>query len=63
MLQKGMNRDPKIAALINKGMPLGRVATVEEIAQTVHFLASPSASFITGQSIVVDSGVSVAVVA
>ena len=36
--------------------PMGRVARVEEIANTVLFLCSDGASFITGQSILVDGG-------
>ena len=38
--------------------PLGRMGTSEDIAQAIVFLCSPKASFITGQNLVVDGGVS-----
>lgn len=63
MLQRGLARQPEIGEILKKSMPLGRVATPEEIANVVHFLASPGASFVNGQSLVVDSGVSVSVLA
>jgi NAD(P)-dependent dehydrogenase (short-subunit alcohol dehydrogenase family) len=37
-------------------MPAGRAATTEEIAQTIVFLASDKARYLTGQSIAVDGG-------
>lgn len=38
---------------------MGRVGTVEEVADTIIFLASESSSFITGQTLAVDGGRSV----
>ena len=37
-------------------IPLGRAATVAEVAQTVRFLLSAEAGAITGQQIRVDGG-------
>jgi 3-oxoacyl-[acyl-carrier protein] reductase len=37
-------------------IPLGRMGTVDDIANTVLFLASPAASYITGQVIHVNGG-------
>lgn len=43
-------------AKIAEQIPLGRFAEPEEIARTTVFLASPRASYITGQVLVVDGG-------
>jgi 3-oxoacyl-[acyl-carrier protein] reductase len=43
------------AALIAR-IPLGRMATADEIAATVAFLASPQASYITGHTLHVNGG-------
>lgn len=61
MLINGVRGDEKRKAMIERSMPLGRTASPEEIAGVAHSLATPSASYVHGQSIVVDSGVSVAV--
>ena len=44
---------------IEQEILLGRLGQCGEIAQVVGFLASPAASYITGQTIVVDGGLSV----
>lgn len=41
-----------------EGVPMARYGTVEEIADTVTFLLSEGAGYITGQNIRVDGGVS-----
>ncbi|MGV9304975.1 MULTISPECIES: SDR family NAD(P)-dependent oxidoreductase [unclassified Nonomuraea] len=41
---------------VNRTIPLGRHAQPEEIAAAFHYLASPEASFMTGQELVVDGG-------
>jgi len=38
-------------------IPMGRYGTVEEIAQTAHFLLSDGAGYITGQNIRMDGGI------
>lgn len=37
-------------------IPIGRLATPEEIAKTVRFLVSPENTYLTGQQIIVDGG-------
>jgi len=48
--------DPQRAADIAAGHPLGRMATPDEIARAIVFLASPAAGFITGAIVMADGG-------
>lgn len=48
--------DAEGKAAMNEQYPLGRIALPEEVANTVVWLCSDGASFITGQSISVDGG-------
>jgi 3-oxoacyl-[acyl-carrier protein] reductase len=48
--------DDAAKARITRRTPLGRLASVNDIVEVVLFMISPSASFITGQTIVVDGG-------
>jgi citronellol/citronellal dehydrogenase len=40
-----------------KLVPMGRLGTAEEVADTIAFLTSPQARYITGQTIVIDGGI------
>jgi len=50
------NDDPAVQR-ISERIPLGRIGTVAELGSVVAFLASPEASYITGQVIYVDGGI------
>jgi 3-oxoacyl-[acyl-carrier protein] reductase len=46
--------DPELFKVSLANNPMGRMATPQEVANAVVFLASPAASFITGVNVVVD---------
>ncbi|MBA6145411.1 MULTISPECIES: SDR family NAD(P)-dependent oxidoreductase [Pseudomonas] len=46
-------------AKAGKAIPLGRVGRASEVADLVCFLTGPASSYITGQSIVIDGGLTV----
>ena len=48
-----------MAERMRRAIPLHRSGSPQDVADLVAFLASPRASYITGQSIVIDGGVSV----
>jgi 3-oxoacyl-[acyl-carrier protein] reductase len=47
---------PAVLTEACKAIPLGRMGSAAEVAQAVTFLASPSASYVTGKVLTVDGG-------
>jgi NAD(P)-dependent dehydrogenase (short-subunit alcohol dehydrogenase family) len=48
--------NPEFRQWVVDRIPLGRIGTVEEVANAVVFLASPAAALVTGSSLLVDGG-------
>ena len=55
-LRETLREDPDLRGMIVEGTPLGRIAAASELAETVRFLASDGAGFMTGQVLTVDGG-------
>jgi len=53
----GHMRNPEVTKAFGQAVPLGRVASTDEIQGAALFLASPASSFVTGAQIIVDGGV------
>lgn len=56
-ISDAVNADPQVRRIREAGVPLNRLGTAEEIAEVVLFLGSERASYLTGQTISVDGGV------
>jgi len=52
--------NPETAAKAMEGYPIGRLGEPEDLAGAILFLASPAASWITGQALPVDGGATIA---
>jgi tropinone reductase I len=58
MSEPVLSRPEALAAILAR-TPLGRIAEPHEVAAAVAFLAMPAASYITGQCLAVDGGMSI----
>jgi 3-hydroxybutyrate dehydrogenase len=52
----GISEEEVVGRIMLEPMPKKRFITVEEVAATIEFLASPEARNITGQALVIDGG-------
>lgn len=50
-------KDPALMAKLNAAIPLGRMASPEEIASVVAFLSGPKASYMSATTVFVDGGI------
>lgn len=55
-MSEGIYRDPAVLRQRESMVPAGRISTPSDIAESVLFLASDRASYISGQEILVDGG-------
>ncbi len=58
LVEPVLSRPEALAAIVAR-TPLGRIAEPREVATAVAFLALPAASYITGQCLAVDGGMSI----
>jgi len=56
----GKGNDPAYMAAMLERIPLHRIVTAEEVASAVCWLASPAAASVTGQTVVMDGGLTAA---
>jgi NAD(P)-dependent dehydrogenase (short-subunit alcohol dehydrogenase family) len=58
-MSEAINADPEARRLRQGRVPLGRLGTADDVAETVVFLGSDKAAYVTGQTLAVDGGITV----
>ncbi|MFC1919755.1 SDR family oxidoreductase [Chloroflexota bacterium] len=56
LVQRAFDSQPQIKEELIQAIPMGRMALPEEVAETVIWLCSDAASFVTGHSMAIDGG-------
>ena len=56
MVRSAIENVPGLNEMIQRALPMGRLAQVEEVADVIVFLSSDKASFVTGSAFVIDGG-------
>ena len=56
MIDRITHKDPETEKVFDALHPMNRMGTVEEVADTIVWITSPQAGFITGQALAVDGG-------
>ena len=59
MVDELIRRNPALEQMFTKDIPAGRLGKPEEIANAVLWLCSPQASYMNGQGLIVDGGITV----
>lgn len=59
MVDELILRNPALEQMFTKDIPAGRLGKPEEIADAVLWLCSPQASYMNGQGLIVDGGITV----
>jgi NAD(P)-dependent dehydrogenase (short-subunit alcohol dehydrogenase family) len=62
-MSEAINADPEVRRLRQARVPQGRLGTAEDVADAVLFLGSERASYVSGQTLAVDGGITVAALA
>ena len=56
MVSAAIDGDANLPTMMKAVIPMGRIATAEEIADVVLFMVSPRSSYVTGVGWIVDGG-------
>ena len=61
MVQRAIEGNSGLQSLMEKAIPIGRIAQPDEIADLVIFLSSPRSSYVTGSGWIIDGGTTLSV--